>query len=80
MVPQTPLVVNPLNSIPQFGFKEGTSCNNAGLLITESQMEAKDVGQALYTIYMDMSKVFHMVDDNGLLWSLYMIKVLHHSV
>ena len=55
----------------QFGFKKGISCNNAGIIVTEAMMEAKDNKQPVFTCYMDTSKAFDMVDHKELLCALH---------
>ena len=71
LVPHTNHAVKPNSSRNQFGFKEGVSCNNAGVLITEAMMEAKDAKSAVYVAYMDTSKAFDMVHHGGLMCALH---------
>ena len=70
MVPSTNKAVQPNCSKNQFGFKDGVSCNNAAVLLTELLMDAKDTKQAIYVSYMDTSKAFDMVHHEGLLCAL----------
>ena len=70
MIKPTRSAMKQNNSKRQFGFKEGMSCNNASLLITEAAMDAKDKKIPIYTSFMDTSKAFDMVNHNGLLCAL----------
>ena len=71
MVPHSRKAMAPTSSKNQYGFKEGVSCNNAALLITEAQMEMKDQKKPLYTAYMDSSKAFDVVHHDTLLCALH---------
>jgi hypothetical protein len=55
----------------QFGFTKGVPCNTASLLLTESIAHHKDVNSNLYTVYMDASKAFDVVDHDCALNHLY---------
>lgn len=67
MVPHTRAALAPKSSKHQFGFKVGKSCVNAGLVLTELMMEAKDTKQPLFISYMDTSKAFDLVSHAELL-------------
>ena len=71
MVPSTNRATLPNSSRNQFGFKDGVSCNNAAVLLTEMLMEAKDAKQAIFVSYMDTTKAFDMVHHPGLLCALH---------
>ena len=71
MIPHTRQKTEENNSELQFGFKQETSCINAGLLLTESIMEARDQKCPLFICYLDTSKAFDMVNHTTMLGALY---------
>ena len=71
MVPHTRNATIRNSSNNQFGFKKDLSCINAGILLTEALMEAKDSKKPIYLCLMDTTKAFDMVDHPNLLCSLY---------
>ena len=48
LVPLIGKAVTPNSSKHQFGFKKGVSCTNAGVLLTDALMEAKESRSPIY--------------------------------